>query len=173
MSSEVRDITSKKINANLANLLQKLNSQNFIDNGNWIGCFAPLPDEFAWFDGDDLGNYKFSLPHLLGANDMCFVPTKLAQIKQGGIGLELDHYDGSSVKPNLYLIPGLGFSRKFQRLGRGKGYYDKYLADLPSAIKVGICSEEQLLDELPTDEYDIEMNYIITDQMIYAKEEPK
>lgn len=61
------------------------------------------------------------------------------------------------------LVPGLGFSMFGERLGRGKGFYDKYLADF-KGLKIGICFDCQWTeDHLPTDDWDIEMNYIITE----------
>lgn len=53
------------------------------------------------------------------------------------------------------LVPGLGFDRRFFRLGYGKGHYDRLLAstDLPS---IGIGFKEQLIEEcLPTDTWDV------------------
>ena len=59
-------------------------------------------------------------------------------------------------------VPGVAFDRKGNRLGRGKGYYDRLLPLLTQAYKAGICFPFQLTEEIPTDFYDIRMDTIIT-----------
>ena len=57
----------------------------------------------------------------------------------------------------LAVIPGMSFDMKGNRLGRGKGYYDRFLTKIPHAYKIGICfdfqkiKEEGLLPVTPTD----------------------
>jgi 5-formyltetrahydrofolate cyclo-ligase len=63
---------------------------------------------------------------------------------------------------DLAIIPGLAFDKENNRLGRGKGYYDKFLKTT-SAFKLGICFSEQLLDSIPHDELDVKMDKVITD----------
>ncbi|MDR0419147.1 MAG: 5-formyltetrahydrofolate cyclo-ligase [Prevotellaceae bacterium] len=63
---------------------------------------------------------------------------------------------------DLAIIPGLAFDKENNRLGRGKGYYDKFLKTT-SAFKLGVCFSEQLLDDIPHDELDVKMDKVITD----------
>lgn len=63
---------------------------------------------------------------------------------------------------DLAVIPGVAFDREGHRLGRGKGYYDKLLPLLPSALKVGLCFPFQLLEEVPAEPFDICMDLVIT-----------
>jgi 5-formyltetrahydrofolate cyclo-ligase len=65
----------------------------------------------------------------------------------------------------VWLIPGLAFSESGARLGRGAGYYDRLLQGT-SGPKVGICLEYQLVDEIPVLEYDVNMDYIVTETRI-------
>lgn len=68
---------------------------------------------------------------------------------------------------DLALIPGVAFDSHHNRLGRGKGYYDRLLPQLP-AYKIGLCFHFQLLDgPLPTEPTDIPMDEILTDQGIF------
>ena len=62
----------------------------------------------------------------------------------------------------LFICPGLAFDKSNNRLGHGKGYYDKYLKDT-NAYKIGVAFKEQLFILLPTDENDIKMDLVITD----------
>ena len=64
----------------------------------------------------------------------------------------------------LILTPGLVFDDKKNRMGYGKGYYDRYFATFPEAVKVGIAYELQIARSIPVDEYDIAMDYILTER---------
>ena len=63
---------------------------------------------------------------------------------------------------DLAVVPGVAFDHQGNRLGRGKGYYDRLLPHLPTAYKIGICFPYQLVNDIPTDAHDIRMDEIIT-----------
>ncbi|GAB6011349.1 5-formyltetrahydrofolate cyclo-ligase [Viscerimonas tarda] len=65
-------------------------------------------------------------------------------------------------KIDLVIVPGLAFDRKMNRLGRGKGYYDRFLAKI-KAPKIGVCFDFQLLDTIPSDNHDIKMDMIVSE----------
>lgn len=69
----------------------------------------------------------------------------------------------------IVITPGLAFDRKLNRLGRGKAYYDKFLAGY-NPVKIGICFSFQLFDEIPAGERDIRMDYIVSDRDIILPE---
>lgn len=64
-------------------------------------------------------------------------------------------------KMDVAIVPGMAFDRDGHRLGRGKGYYDRFLSRLPQTYKIGICYRSQLLDCVPTDAHDILMDCIV------------
>ena len=67
---------------------------------------------------------------------------------------------------DLMIVPGVCFDIEHNRVGFGKGYYDRYLADYKGDI-IGICYEEQISDAIiDTDEHDIKIPVIITDKKI-------
>lgn len=63
---------------------------------------------------------------------------------------------------DLIVVPGVAFDRDGNRLGRGKGYYDRLLPRIPSAYKIGICFPFQVVDEVPAEPFDIRMDEIIS-----------
>jgi 5-formyltetrahydrofolate cyclo-ligase len=68
-------------------------------------------------------------------------------------------------KPDLIFVPGLAFSRDGHRLGRGAGFFDRLLAGRAAkAFKIGICFSFQLVDAVPTERHDIEMDTIVSDE---------
>lgn len=67
-------------------------------------------------------------------------------------------------KIDVVVVPGICFDLYKNRVGFGKAYYDRYLAIHSNVLKVGICFDEQIVDEIDTDEYDQKMDIIITDK---------
>ena len=65
------------------------------------------------------------------------------------------------AKINFVAVPGMAFDKNGNRLGRGKGYYDRLLPKLTRAYKAGICFPYQLVDEVPVEQNDIPMNTVI------------
>lgn len=64
------------------------------------------------------------------------------------------------------IIPGMAFSEKGVRLGRGKGYYDRFLARVKEKkgslpFLIGVAFPFQIIEEIPTNEYDVCMNKVI------------
>lgn len=67
----------------------------------------------------------------------------------------------TELEPTLVLVPGLAFTKNGKRMGRGKGYYDKYLTRLNKQAGIaGVCLQFQLVGDLPADEHDIRMDFI-------------
>lgn len=68
-------------------------------------------------------------------------------------------------KINLIVVPGVAFDKKNRRLGRGKGYYDRFLKKLPrNKISVGLAFDFQIVKNLPEDSHDIPVSKVITDR---------
>lgn len=65
------------------------------------------------------------------------------------------------------IVPGLAFSAKnIGRIGYGGGYYDRFLAENPDILKIGVCYEFQMVDDLPQNPWDEPMDCIVTDERI-------
>lgn len=62
---------------------------------------------------------------------------------------------------DLVLVPGVGFDSRGQRLGRGRGFYDRLLAGV-SGAKCGIAFDEQIVAEVPAGPHDVRVNCILT-----------
>lgn len=110
---------------------------------------------------------QFSLPVIEG-DEIAFAKYK------AGDSLEKTPFFGLyqpakklKILPDLIIIPGLAFSIKGYRLGFGKGYYDRFLAKIEQISKpliVGVCFDDKLFKQLPFDQNDYKVNYIVTDK---------
>ena len=65
-----------------------------------------------------------------------------------------EHFD-------FILVPGVAFSPNGYRLGRGKGYYDKFLSKYTNLFTVGVCFREQFYLDIPTEPHDIPMQRVL------------
>jgi len=72
------------------------------------------------------------------------------------------------VKPediDFAIVPGLAFDRQGGRIGKGAGYYDRYLRKC-RAVKCGVCFDDMLIDRLPMGENDVPMDIVLTDKVL-------
>lgn len=60
------------------------------------------------------------------------------------------------------IIPGMAFDGSGNRLGRGKGYYDRLLSAMPQAYKIGLCFHFQFFDSIPFCRHDVRMDEVIS-----------
>ncbi|HSH36926.1 5-formyltetrahydrofolate cyclo-ligase, partial [Schnuerera sp.] len=67
---------------------------------------------------------------------------------------------------DIVLVPGLVFTPEGYRIGYGGGYYDRFFNKNPEVLKIGLCYEMQIAPQVPTDIYDIPVDYIITEERI-------
>ncbi len=75
---------------------------------------------------------------------------------------------GAPVVPgviDLVVVPGLAFDARGNRLGRGGGFYDRFLRRLRrSATTVGLAFDVQIVDEVPADDRDCRVDFVVTER---------
>lgn len=76
------------------------------------------------------------------------------------------------VEPKWFLVPGVGFSTLGQRLGRGKGYYDRFL-ETHAGIKIGLAWSGQLKENIPVESHDCHMDFIVTENFCWDVNQQK
>ncbi len=87
------------------------------------------------------------------------------KLRKGTFGiLEPEVYREVDIaKLDMVLVPGRAFDRHGNRIGRGKGYYDRFLAQLPpNVIKIGVCFSCQIFDSLPVQSTDIPVDLVVS-----------
>lgn len=72
-------------------------------------------------------------------------------------------------KVQAVLVPAIAFDLNGQRLGRGKGHYDRLLARVPKALRIGVAFNCQLsFQPLPAEVHDQRMHFIVTEELIWC-----
>ena len=133
---------------------------------NTIMAYWPLPDEvdirplIQWLVGQ---GRTVVLPKVTGDETMELRRyTSQADLAEGAfhilepVGEPFTDYDQIDV----VLVPGMAFDAAGHRLGRGRGYYDRFLSSHLSPLLVGVCFPFQRVAEVPTEDYDVCMNEV-------------
>lgn len=149
----------------VSNLSKQLSS--LVKSDLLIGSFHALPTEPNLVNFYSSTTYPLCFPQLAHPNLQFLAVDSYPQtdwlLDPLGFGYPAS---GEIVEPSqiqVILVPGLGFNAYGERLGRGKGFYDRYLTNF-KGLKIGICFDCQWSDDhLPTDDWDIKMNFIITE----------
>jgi 5-formyltetrahydrofolate cyclo-ligase len=109
---------------------------------------------------------ELELFHLASMDELAIGMYKILEPKP-----ELRNLPGKRLEPadlDLVMVPGVAFDRTGARMGHGFGYYDKLLEHArPDAPLVALAFECQLFPEIPTQDHDIFMDSIITEQAVY------
>lgn len=89
--------------------------------------------------------------------------TDLTQVEKGYAGIPEPIADEPVAEDPtaLVLMPGLAFDREGHRIGYGGGFYDKFLATEPNHPTVALCYAFQMVDELPTEEFDVPVDLVL------------
>jgi 5-formyltetrahydrofolate cyclo-ligase len=118
----------------------------YLPRSNWadrtmVAALAPTCDELGNFTGLTSGRHGIREP-----------------------GPEAPTLD--AAKLDLVLVPGLAFDSRGGRLGRGAGFYDRFLADLRAqggrATLVALALDTQIVEGLPMDRHDVYMDLVLT-----------
>ena len=138
-----------------------------LENSRTILLYNALPDEVptqALMDELVARGKTVLLPCVINDTDMELRRyTGPQDLQTGSFGIleptgELfTDYDTIDVA----IVPGMAFDAEGHRLGRGKGYYDRFLSRVPHLYKIGLCFSWQLVDRVPCDEHDIKMDEVI------------
>ena len=79
-------------------------------------------------------------------------------------------FSPSEIRPAVTVTPLLGADKKLNRLGKGKGYYDRYFQAIDT-FKVGLAFREQVIDEVICESWDKPLDMLITSDGIFKKQE--
>ena len=130
-----------------------------------ILMYHSLPDELSTHEFIDrwASRKRFFLPRVNGVN-LEILPYDRSRLAQGAFLIE--EPQGDDVVPvdtvDMIVVPAVAYDRHGNRVGRGKGYYDRLLAS-SRALKVGVAYDFQLVDLIDADPHDIPVDIVVTE----------
>ena len=108
---------------------------------------------------------KTLLPVIKPNNQMSFVEWQyLDPLKVNEFGILEPCLASKPLFPDFMLVPLLAFDSNNNRLGYGKGFYDKFLEKKKNIITIGIAFSFQKYNKLPVSNLDIKLDYILTEE---------
>ena len=147
-----------------------LRQQDVWKNAHVILFYAPLSNELDVLplmqEAHRVGK-TIVLPRFEAATDcytICEVKDLERDLVPAKFGILEPRGDRSAFPAkhlDFALVPGVGFDALGARLGRGRGFYDRLLAQI-SGMKCGVAFDEQIVPQIPTAPHDITMNFVLT-----------
>lgn len=177
MKKEIRRAMRSKNRSLEEDLRQRMSERIFLNiealpqfrEASCVAFFASLEDEpdtqpwlHRWAESK-----RLVLPKVED-EQMEFYDYSPSQMQTGAFGIEEPKSSQrrcAEEEIDLMIVPGVAFTLRGNRLGRGKGFYDRYLSRAGvRAYKIGVCYPHQILPEgeLPTFEHDVKMDFIVT-----------
>lgn len=106
---------------------------------------------------------KVAVPKVYGDEMRFIYLTDLSRVEKSDYGIPEPIDDGPVADDStaLVLMPGLAFDKDGHRIGYGGGFYDKFLASEPDHPTLALCYGFQMVEELPTEEFDIPVDCVL------------
>lgn len=162
-----RQFTDKELEELSLPVIARLLSHPVIMSAKTILMYYSLPNEVNTHDAIKLlaeSGKHILLPRVTDSENMEIRTFESPEDMQEGCynimeptGKLFTDYDEIDVA----VIPGMGFDKAYNRLGRGKGYYDRFLSKVPDLYKIGVCFDFQKLPTIPASEHDIKVDEVI------------
>ena len=112
-------------------------------------------------------NYQISLPKIKKNSQMDFFSWSTKDplsINKYGIP---EPISDKIIYPGIFLVPLVAFDKKFNRVGYGGGFYDRYFKRIKKNKKIttiGLAYSFQQVEKIPIDNFDIKLDYIVTEK---------
>lgn len=106
---------------------------------------------------------RVAVPKIFGDEMKFIYLTDLSQVEKGYAGIPEPIEDGpvADDPDALVLMPGMAFTKNGDRMGYGGGFYDKFLACEPGHPTIALCYGFQIVDQIPTEDYDIPVDLVL------------
>ena len=163
--SEIAKLSDEEKKSLSAQIFSELDNSNEVCDASVIALFISLPDEpqTANFIEQLLSKNKRVVVPRIEGEEMNFYDISDG-VAVGAFGI-LEPVATTPIEPekiDVMIVPGVAFTRLGARLGRGKGFYDKYLANNGfRAYTIGVCYPCQVVEYLPTEEHDRVLDEVV------------
>lgn len=149
-------------------ILSQVEQLTEFQNASVVLLYWSMDDEVAthefvnrWFehktillpcvDGDDLRLRQYTGPECL------------VEGPDFGIGEPVGDEYTALDKVEIIIVPGVAFDKRNNRMGRGRGFYDRLLKSTPNATKIGVAFNFQMFDQIPVESFDVPMDRVFSE----------
>lgn len=121
-------------------------------------------------------NKNFFIPKTFKDGTMKINSLDMSKLVKNKFGIlessETDYEDPEIL--DLVIIPGIVFDQNLNRIGYGKGFYDNFLSSIKKPVlKIGVCYDFQLYDNIPSTKDDVKLDLIVTEKRTVISDNPK
>lgn len=145
-------------------ILRKLELHPLFQQANRVMLYASLPDEVQTlaFIEKWQKTKTVILPTVVGDDIIPVQSSADAAMQEGDFHI-LEPQNMPYIGDfDLIVVPGMAFDRQGSRLGRGKGFYDRFLAKHPKIPTIGLCFDFQVVEYIPKEPHDIIIGEVIS-----------
>ena len=164
--AEIAKLSAEEKHALSTQIFSKLATLNIIEEASVVALFVSLSEEPQTADFIDhllLQKKCVVVPRIEG-EEMNFYDISEG-VERGAFGI-MEPISKEPIEPSkidVMVVPGVVFTLDGARCGRGKGFYDKYLASKGfRAYTIGVCYPCQIVETLPTEEHDKMLDCVIS-----------
>ena len=158
-----------------AMVFKKIEKMAVWQQSQHILCYWSLPDELPTHEAVNqwlaMGKNIY-LPRVVG-DDLEIVPYHGAQSLDDNNKFHIGEPVGEGVDAScleLIIVPAVALDAKRNRLGRGKGFYDRLLAGT-NCPTIGVACDFQLVDEVPVEPHDRPLDCVVTSDAVFSRED--
>ena len=147
-----------------------------VPSGSTIGLYRATSNEapaagYAKFFSE--AGYTIALPRFDDEQSLMGFATHSdpfgeGDLEQGAFGLMQPGADATPIAPDVVFLPLLGFTDRGDRIGQGRGHYDRWLASHPEAVAIGMGWDCQLVDQILVEPHDVRLSAIVTPTRFYG-----
>ncbi len=156
--------TQEELKSQSEVIMQKLAQHPRFQDACRVMLYASLPDEVQTLDFIEAWRHHKTiiLPTVVGDD---IIPVELAdnvEFAEGDFHIPEPQNVPYTGEFDLIVVPGMAFDAAGHRLGRGKGYYDRFLAQHPEVYTIGLCFDFQILPEIPSEPHDRPISEVLS-----------
>ena len=173
-------LTAKEWEEKSRSIYEKVVSHPFFLNADTVYCYIDYRKEVgtreiikkAWED-----KKKVAVPKVEGDKMSFYFIQEFADLKEGYRGIPepepifpaKDENASEQTSSVLVCVPGAAFDKHCNRIGYGKGYYDKFLSLHKHYHTMALCFACQMIELIPAESYDIRPEIVITEENHYVR----
>lgn len=185
VKTKFKELSRQQIEEYSSSLVHAVLQQDFYKKASHFCAFVAIPGEEpqlmqliqqAFDDGKQV--YLPRITDRSGSMEMVKIQSLKEDLIKGAFGIlepredlpSTDLLNPPSEAGDLTIfVPGLVFGANGERIGRGKGFYDRFLAQHKNALKVGLCFGVQFFSQerIPQSDHDIPMDYVVTESHLF------